>query len=396
MRFRKALLALLPAGLLFTAETLPLRETAPAPDQLIAHEWGTFTSVAARAGYQLRWAPLSGSPDLPCFVSRLGPYRFKYFAGGSIRMETPVIYFYSRKPATLSVHVGFPHGWITEWYPKATKVWPTLDAIATSAAFTEGEIGWAKVNVRPGPDPAYPTTTGGSHYYAARNTGAAPIQVEDQQEKLIFYRGIGNFLVPLRPKFNADGNVVIANAITGPIRFAMLFENHGGRIGYRIVRDIREATQIARPELNAEAGEIHKRLTTELIEAGLYGKEALAMVETWKDSWFEEGVRLFYLTPRSIVDAELPLQIKPAPTDVARVFVGRIEMLSPWMESEIKTSLAIGDVPVLAKFGRFLNPFLEQMYQRGEVLNHSPSAQKYLKLANDAVNNPAAAGSCVK
>ena len=395
MRYCKTFLALVPAGLLFAAEILPDRQPTPVPNQLIAHEWGTFTSVAARAGNQVRWAPFSGSPDLPCFVSRLGPVRFKYFAGGSIRMETPVIYFYSRKPATLSVHVGFPHGWITEWYPKATKVWPTLDAIATPVPLTEGEIGWAQVKVQPGPDPAYPTTTGGSHYYAARNTDASPIQVEDQHEKLIFYRGIGNFLVPLRPKFTDDGNVVIASAIDEPIGFAMLFENHGGKIGYRIVRNIRENTQIAPPELTAEAAEVHKELAGALTEAGLYRREALAMVETWKDSWFEEGTRVFYLAPRSLVDAELPLQIKPAPTEVARVFVGRVEMLSPWMESEIKSSLERGDVPGLARFGRFLEPFLQQMSLRGAGLNRSPAAQQYLKLANEA-SNPNSTASCVK
>ncbi len=395
MQFHKTLLAFVPAGFLIAAEILPDHRPAPVPNQVIAHEWGTFTSVAARAGYQLRWAPFSGSPDLPCFVSRLGPHRFKYFAGGSIRMETPVIYFYSQKPTTLSVHVDFPHGWITEWYPKATNVWPTLDALASVAPLVDGKIGWAQVKVQPGADPVYRTTTGGSHYFAARNTDAAPLQVEDQQEKLIFYRGIGNFLVPLRPKFNEQGEVVIANAMAEPIAFAMLFENHGGRIGYRIVRDISETTQIAPPELASEAGEIHKKLEDALTEAGLYRKEALAMVETWKDSWFEEGTRLFYLAPRSLVDAELPLQIKPAPTEVARVFVGRIEMLSPWMESEIRTSLTSGNVPALAKFGRFLDPFLQQIALRDPGLVWSSAAQRYVKLANDAVNNPAATASCV-
>ena len=37
------------------------------------------------------------------------------------------------------------------------------------------------------------------------------------------------------------------------------------------------------------------------------------MVETWRDSWFEDGARLFYLLPRSAVDVVLPLQIDPRP-----------------------------------------------------------------------------------
>ncbi len=41
-------------------------------EALIAHEWGTFTSVAGEDGSAIRWAPLSlGAPDLPCFVNHL-------------------------------------------------------------------------------------------------------------------------------------------------------------------------------------------------------------------------------------------------------------------------------------------------------------------------------------
>jgi hypothetical protein len=34
--------------------------------------------------------------------------------------------------------------------------------------------------------------------------------------------------------------------------------------------------------------------------------KAAAMVETWRDSWFEEGTRLFYFLPQVTVDRILP------------------------------------------------------------------------------------------
>ncbi len=37
-----------------------------------------------------------------------------------------------------------------------------------------------------------------------------------------------------------------------------------------------------------------------LIAQGLYQDEAQAMLETWRDSWFEEGSRLLYIVPRGI------------------------------------------------------------------------------------------------
>ena len=53
-----------------------------------------------------------------------------------------------------------------------------------------------------------------------------------------------------------------------------------------------------------------------LISQGLYPQEAHAMLETWKNSWFEEGSRLFYIVPRSFLDSVLPLSISPAPAEM--------------------------------------------------------------------------------
>ncbi len=44
------------------------------------------------------------------------------------------------------------------------------------------------------------------------------------------------------------------------------------------------------------------------------------MIDTWRDSWFEEGSRLIYILPESAVNAMLPLEIDPTPrTDRACV-----------------------------------------------------------------------------
>src|SRR5271170_1266483 len=100
---------------------LSIGQEASTASDLVAHEWGTFTSVAGIDGAPVQWAPLSGTPDLPCFVDRLSTHNLKY-ALGLVRMETPVLYFYSPRPLVASVQVAFPKGWITEWYPQATRV----------------------------------------------------------------------------------------------------------------------------------------------------------------------------------------------------------------------------------------------------------------------------------
>src|SRR3954454_23620884 len=89
-------------------------------EKFIAHEWGTFTSVQGADGIQIQWNPLIRT-DLPEFVYNRAvkqggfpaSYRFTVIDGKSVpgvppsfvRMETPVIYFYSDKERTADVRV---------------------------------------------------------------------------------------------------------------------------------------------------------------------------------------------------------------------------------------------------------------------------------------------------
>ena len=66
------------------------------------HEWGTFTSIAGKDGVALEWRPLNGPTDLPKFVHTiqkagdgLRHRQTKLDLVASVRMETPVLYFYS-------------------------------------------------------------------------------------------------------------------------------------------------------------------------------------------------------------------------------------------------------------------------------------------------------------
>ena len=108
---------------------------------VVTHEWGTFTSVAREDGTAVEWAPLLGPGDLPCFVSRDRQIR-KVALRGLVRMETPVLYFYTKQPATLSIHVDFPQGLITEWYPNPLPAAQTyLRAIAAGHSVVGNKYG---------------------------------------------------------------------------------------------------------------------------------------------------------------------------------------------------------------------------------------------------------------
>ena len=398
---KKYVLAIVLAAPAFSAD--PISAQPP----VIVHEWGTFTSVAGANGVSLSWAPLAATSDLPCFVHRLGKGVVK-FSPGLIRMETPVVYFYSKSATRLSVHVDFPEGWITEWYPKATHAFPNNpEPYGTNAKGgamynpENGAIDWTDLAILPGVDLALPTTTGASRYFAARAADSAPLQAGGENEKLLFYRGIANFKVPVEPVLTTDG-VKLHNNSSATIPLAILFENRNGAIGYRIARDLTTNTQLPMPDLTANIDTLRADLTRALEQSGLYPKEAAAMVETWRDSWFEEGMRVFYIMPRASVDKVLPLKVSPTPQDIQRAFVGRVEILSPSMEQTIRTALAAGDIATLRKFGRFLPAFVAEVRRRWAIdnpgaLRIAPTVASFLETAErnlaDLTNGSA---SCVQ
>jgi hypothetical protein len=118
-----------------------------------------------------------------------------------------------------------------------------------------------------------------------------------------------------------------------------------------------------------------------LVARGLYEDEARAMVQTWSDSWFEEGSRLIYIVPSHFVNTILPLSIHPAPTQTVRVFVGRFELITPATEKAIQTAFESGDDVTLRKYGRFLEPILMQMMQKTSDEEREKTLSAYLNSA---------------
>src|SRR5882672_6907599 len=77
--------------------------------------------------------------DLPQFVEHINGINFKLGLRGTIRMETPVVYFYSPHDVTVSAKVSFSRGLNTEWYPHADRAEPA--GVLTNASL--GRIGEA-------------------------------------------------------------------------------------------------------------------------------------------------------------------------------------------------------------------------------------------------------------
>ena len=344
--------------------------TSVGDDAFTAHEWGTFTSIAGDDGQSVEWLPQNGSTDLPEFVEHLEGATFKGGLRGAVRMETPVLYFYTPVPRTVSVHVAFKNGLITEWYPAVSRSTPSGDLrnIALSDEGTRGEVWWKSVHLEPSSAAEYPKDEIETHYYAARETASTPLRIKQrsgtQYEKFLFYRGVADFRVPVAVTADHTGNVMVRNLGSEEIPGMILFERRGERVGYRIGGPLQSETVLDAPELTASVDAVRVDLENELVARGLFPDEAHAMVETWRDSWFQEGSRLLYIVPESFVNAKLPLEINPTAAQLVRVFVGRVEVVTPATQREIETALAHQDSATIDRFGRFLMPILEVLGER--------------------------------
>jgi hypothetical protein len=350
----KKKLAVSPILLLALMAAIVFPETADRRDVTV-HEWGTFTSIAGEDGEATPWQTYDGgTEDLPCFVNNFGGFKFQI--PGTVRMETPVLYFYGSRDSVVDVDVNFPNGTITEWYPQQTS--PKV----------AGSLSWHSVHVAPHAAPHLPTEPGTSHYYVARNTDAAALQVGSQNEKFLFYRGVGSFPLPISARATSAGKVVVKNrdkAVDGVI----LFENHGAKRRYLLANTINGEVTLDREALQDNWAGLLMDLERVLIDHGLYPKEARAMIETWRDSWFEEGARLFYIVPKQTIDSVLPLNIQPAPLQTTRVFVGRMEIITPEIQTDVAQAIARNDRTTLEKYGRFLESIAKRIGAKSPLID---------------------------
>jgi hypothetical protein len=344
---------------------------------LIAHEWGTFTSIAGETGQAAEWLPLNSPSELPNFVEHFRGTGFKVALGGTIRMETPVLYFYSTHDTTVDVSVSFFNGLITEWYPRATHIEPSssLENVVLFQQQSSGSISWKSVSVQPSARLAFPQEAEPSHYYAARDVASSPLRVStkngNENEKFIFYRGVSVAPAPLNALVLPNGQIEAMNQSSGEIPKLILFERRGEQVGFREARAVREGVILDPPVLDTSLDSLLPGLEASLISSGLYPEEAHAMLESWRDSWFEEGSRLIYIVPNSFVEKILPLSIQPQPAKIQRVFVGRLELLTPATQNAIETAVAGHDKATLSKYGRFVAPMIEMILRRNPNSAHS-------------------------
>jgi hypothetical protein len=111
-------------------------------------------------------------------------------------------------------------------------------------------------------------------------------------------------------------------------------------VGVRRVSLATGVRRVPRPLTSGSSSvDVRVALREALVESGLFEKEANAMLATWDDAWFDEGLRLFSLVPRAETDALLPLTLKPEPTRLVHTMVGRLDLMTPEQLAATRASL---------------------------------------------------------
>ncbi len=344
-------------------------------DHFFAHEWGTFTSIQGSDGVPISWQSLVEG-DLPGFVYNRTRAADAQLLGAPVspltkgamsapqRIETPVIYFYSLKPRTVDVRVDLPQGTITEWYPQISKFGPALGQTLTPfidpKQRNKSFIEWTKVQIVPGSKATFPDEKRPSHYYAARDTDATPVRVippatqvimangeglpKPQDEKFLFYRGLAHFPSPLFAKATGEHSLTLRNPLDWPLQHVFIIDQRAGEYAFNYHAGLAAGEEFTIDLKNTSASnqttkgkeQLIQAMRKSLTAAGLFEKEAAAMVKTWEDSWFDEaGLRVLYVLPEQWVNATMPLKLSPAPTQTARVFVGRADLFTPGLEQTL-------------------------------------------------------------
>jgi hypothetical protein len=300
-----------------------------------------------------------------------------------------VVYFYTDRLREVKVKVEFPQGLLTEFYPPPRRHAPMATPVSNVRAapppdsLRGGMLDWGEVtlipqsalrpanlepavadavaarafqSLPPGGDPE-PELYTGDHYYYARATDSALVHVQLDNpnslgprgsffEKFLFYRGIGNFELPLTAESIGDSFRITnrgAQAVTGLI----LVQVQGDDIRFSRLADLASGEAVSAAAPPARDGEktaqnaLWETMRQTLVQQGLYEAEARAMLDTWWSSWSsEEGTRLLYIVPRSLTDELLPLTIEPRPQELVRVLVGRMEILPQSEEQRIESILS--------------------------------------------------------
>jgi hypothetical protein len=338
--------------------------SARADGKLVVHEWSTFTCVQNEAGKLIGGINVEGAP-VPEFLHETAPDILVPTDPGAptplrvarchpdvtMQVDAAVMNFYPDEgfDSPIDVRVSFWSGLFTHLFPDA--------AVSRHPASERGpfDLGAAlhwSGQIKPADDAS---PVGAPAWLASRASEAAPLEVNGERAKFLFYRGIGLlFTGPL--KVSRNGPELVITAIRDEPQIDQLWlvdVRPDGRLAFRVLRPfnsdtaflVRAGHHFAPEDYNGEnLSALRTALAEALIAAGLFEAEAGALLNSAQASYFASpGLRLFFLRPGGSTRLDISVRgdrccpdklPEPRPRkltrpEVTRVMLTRIEIVSP-------------------------------------------------------------------
>ena len=305
---------------------------------LIVHEWGVATIPYGTSHANLRTAGAKSIggveqiPGLPEFVATWEATvkdAIEDWKNNPVPVSKPIVYFYSKEQTQVSLTVKIPTGRPSAWFPPADRyapqpVYPNpmkggdqTSPDPKTIVPKDGLLGWDALIL----DPAAKEFRDVKGWWkTARNVDAVPVRRDKEAEKFLFYDGFADYAPKAVVAWNKDGTVTVTNDSPEPFPAVIAIRVKKGECAFATSKLAKGAS--ATLTLAKGAPDLAASL------AGLYKKEADALVEIWTDEFFKtDGVRVLIVLAREAYDRLLPIEIKPAPAELVRVLIAHLECL---------------------------------------------------------------------
>ena len=187
-----------------------------------------------------------------------------------------------------------------------------------------------------------------------------------QQEKFLFYRGLASFQPPLAATIDRDGRV---SRRARPVKaLSTPSSSSNAAAGNRVSRRSRCRKEHRPRSADADRDRRvapRRSCATRSIGEGLYPREAR------RDGRDVAGFLVRGWCATVLCVPAVSRRCRPSAPDrarsrltVKRVFVGRMEIVTPEIESEVAEAIRTSNQTVLRKYGRFLEPISQMVQQR--------------------------------
>lgn len=359
-----------------------------AASALAVHVFGTLTSVQSSLGADLVGA-WHDEEALPAFVAGrdLGPAGSGAAEllpdGVTHKLQSLVVALHTGVTTPVTVTLDLPAGMPSRWLPAPAALEPPLGA---GGPLSGGAISWT---VTPDPSGAAPQA-GDDLWGGLRGIDAAPLQ--GVGERFLFAQALAGLDLPLRVEAQEDGSFRVTNDSDQTVPAAWVVHVHPGgglKLSVGALAPGESKVKLPTPkEINLDEYTLvsAEDIAKELDLAGLTPAESRVLVGTWSWSVFHtQGLRLLYLAPQEWIDQAAPLSVSPAPDTMVRAIVGRIEVLTPDEEDELRNSVELaaagqGAAPTVEGLGVFAEPRLRRTLE----LLQDPAARALCESLIDA------------